>query len=195
MSASARPPTIVLRPLGSAVPLGLTGLSVASLMAAGLALGWVPKSDAPHVGLLVFATVVPMQAIAAIFALLARDTAAATTSGTVAATWAVTGAAHLSDVPGGRDHVLGLAVLGGGVLILLSASAVVQSSLLPGIAMLLAGTHFVLMGLYDLGGTPTWKDIAGIVGLATFAAGALAAAARERRDTDVPEEPGVSAHV
>src|SRR4051794_4930380 len=69
--------TVTLRPLGSAMPIGMAGHAVASLLSAGLALHWVARADAGQIGLLLVVTVVPMQALAAIFALLSRDTPSA----------------------------------------------------------------------------------------------------------------------
>jgi hypothetical protein len=62
-SPDGAPPTlVVLRPLGSPLGLGLSGLAVASLVTGGLALGWVQTSKASQVGLIVPVTVVPLHA-------------------------------------------------------------------------------------------------------------------------------------
>lgn len=173
---------VMLRPIGSSIAIGLSGLCVASLMSAGLLLGWVPKGDAPQVGLLILVTVVPMQALSSIFALLARDGATAGIMALMAATWATNGASHLSTVPGQRDHAMGLAIAAGGALIVLSGSTTARAKVLPGAAMMLAGTHFVLLSVYQLGGAATWQDIAGIVSLVVVAIAGYTAWAVELED-------------
>src|SRR5690242_1612396 len=75
MTAPARS-EIFLRPLGSPLPLGLSGLAVASLLVSGLDLGWVPASAGHQVGMLLLVGAVPLQLLACAFALPARAAAA-----------------------------------------------------------------------------------------------------------------------
>src|SRR4051795_1526385 len=86
---------IVLRPMGSPLPLGLCGLVTASLVLSGLDLGWVPTADSAVVGIMLLAAPVPLQLLGCAFALPARDGAAATSMGLLAVSWIATGLIRL----------------------------------------------------------------------------------------------------
>jgi hypothetical protein len=194
---SAGPPApaaVVLRPLGSPLALGMSGLSVASLVMAGHALGWVPSGDVHQVSVLVLVTVVPLQALATVFALLARDGVAAGATAIMSATWAASGAGRLMATPGAQSPALGLAVLAGGGLVALSAATVARTKRVPAAAMALAAAHFAAMGVHELGGPEAWQDAGGVFGLGACAIAAAAAVLSERAEAAVgrvEDEPGV----
>src|SRR5438270_13553864 len=109
MHAPAAPrEEIVLRPLGSSLPLGLCGLVIASLVLSGLDLRWVGTQDSHAVGVLLLAAPAPLQLLACAFALPARDAAAAASMGLLAASWIATGLIRLLSPPGATSAPLGL---------------------------------------------------------------------------------------
>lgn len=170
---------VVLRPLGSPVGLGLSGLAIASLVGAGYDLGWVPTGQAHQVGLVLLVTVVPMQSIASVLAFAARDGASGGSFGLQAAAWAALAASHHSTPPGATSAATGLALLGAGALLALSGVTVAAAKPLVGAAVGLSGVHFVFAALYDLGAGGGWQDASGAVGLAVVAVAAYTAWASE----------------
>lgn len=159
------PTRVLLRPLGNALPLGLAGLAIASLLVSGLELGWISIVDGHQVGMLVLVTAVPLQALACVFALLARDGAAASSLAILSASWAAIGLTHLTSPPGAVSTSLGLVLFMAAAVLAGGALGQSLGKLLPGLVVLLAAARFALTGLYEVSADGTWQDISGIVGL------------------------------
>ncbi len=66
--------SIMLRPLGSPLPLGVLALAPAGLLLSCLQIGAFSVSESKTVALLVIAFAAPLELLAAIFCFLARDT-------------------------------------------------------------------------------------------------------------------------
>jgi succinate-acetate transporter protein len=163
---------IVLRPIGSPLPLGLAGLVVASLVLSGLDLGWVPTTQSQVIGIVLLTGAVPLQATACVSALPARDGAAATSMGLLAVSWISTGLVRLVSVPGSTSHPLGLVLLATGTLLAGAALAQAAGKPLVGLAVALAAGRLVLSALYELTRAGGWQTVSGIVGLAVVATAA-----------------------
>jgi len=161
-----------LRPLGSPLPLGVSGLAIASLLVTGLELGWIPMAQGTQVGFLLLVTAVPLQTIAAAFSLPGRDSPAAVGMGVLAAAWAAVGLTHLTERPGATSAALGLVLLMCAGLLLTSVISQATGKLLTAIVMGLAAVRFVLAGLFELTGSAGWEHASGGVGIAV-ASGAL----------------------
>lgn len=82
---------IVLRPLGSGLPLGFFGFGVGITLATALQLGFIPPSEQQHVAVVGLAFCAPLELLAAVFALLSRDAGAASAMGMFGCFWTVTG--------------------------------------------------------------------------------------------------------
>jgi succinate-acetate transporter protein len=160
---------VVLRPLGSPFPFGLSGLAIASLLVTGLDLGWVPITQGKQVGFLLLVTAVPLQAIAGVFCLLARDGAAAVSMGVLSATWAADGLTRMTSVPGSTSTSLGLVLLISAGLLLASATTQATGKLLTALTIGVAALRFVFSGLYELTGSGAWQNVSGAVGIAVAA--------------------------
>jgi hypothetical protein len=162
--ADGAPPTlVVLRPLGSALAVGFTGLAVVSLLNAGTSLGWVTGTEARQAGLLVLVTVVPLQLVASIFALLSRDATTGAAMALMAVTWAAVGVSEVVSAPAGPRHAIGLVGVAAGALLVLEGATVAAEKALPGLTIVVAGGHFVLLGIHDLGAGDRWQHAAGLV--------------------------------
>lgn len=61
---------VVLRPVGSPLPLGFTALGGASVILSGLQLQWLPTSEAHQVGMVILVFAVPLQLLASVFGFL-----------------------------------------------------------------------------------------------------------------------------
>ncbi|HSC05002.1 MAG TPA: hypothetical protein VLC49_16845 [Solirubrobacteraceae bacterium] len=172
-------PRIFLRPIGSPLTIGMSGLAIASLVESGLALKWVPSSEAVQAGLILIAVPFVLQLLATIFSYLARDGAAGAATGVLATSWLALGLSHVTAGTARTVAVLGLLlVAAGGVLSLSSISVGVGKPLL-GTVFMLAALRFGLDGVYELSGTAFWQDIAGVIGLVVCAVAAYCVLAFE----------------
>jgi succinate-acetate transporter protein len=163
------PAQVFLRPLGSPLTVGMSGLAIASLVESGLDLRWIPASQSTQVGLIMLAVPFVLQLLACVFSYLARDGAGGAQLGVLATTWAGLGLVHIVSAPGSRSSALGLLLLASGGMLLLSAVAVSSGKPLPGVVFLAAAARFGLAGIYELGAGSAWRDAAGIVGLVVLA--------------------------
>jgi succinate-acetate transporter protein len=174
---------VTLRPIGSAFPLGMSGLAIASLTFSALELGWIPLAQSHQVGMILLVTVVPMQLISCLLAFAARDGAAAGLMGILAATWAVVGLKHLTSPPGATSSAVAFAVLAAGGLLLASLASVASGKPLAAAVAALIAVRFVLSGVHDLTAASAWQDASGVVGLVVVLAAAYAAVAFELEDS------------
>lgn len=181
---------IVLRPLATPLPLGFLGLFLATMLLAGMQLGWVPQSQ-QHVlaiGILVFT--VPVQFIACIYGFLVRDLVAGTGMGLLAGSWATVGIDLLLSPPGGRSAGVAWLLVLGGFSLLVPAAAALQTKLLAGAVNLMTAFRFWVTAAYEWGGPHPWETAAGVVGVALAALAVYAALAFEmedqRRETVLP---------
>lgn len=159
------PARVFLRPIGSPLTIGLSGLTIASLVASGLALRWIPVTQGHKVGLMLVTVPFILQLVACVLAYLARDGATGAGMGVLSVTWLAEGLVHLTSAPGSRSGALGLMLLSAGAVICLSASAASVTKPLPATIFLIAGLRFVVLGVYELAGVSAWQNAAGIIGL------------------------------
>lgn len=143
----------------------MSGLAIASLVVSGLNLRWLSLNQTHDVGLILLAVPFALQLIACVFAYLSRDGAAGATLGVLSLTWFATGLIEATSRPGSRSGALGLMLLVAGSVLILSALAVATSKPLPAAVFGLAGTRFIVTGIYLLGASGAWQHAAGIIGL------------------------------
>jgi hypothetical protein len=176
------PARIFLRPIGSPLTIGMSGLAIASFVESGLDLKWVPQSQAVEVGLILVAVPFVLQLLATIFSYLARDGATGASTGLLATSWLALGLVHI--VAGGAhtSGALGLMLVASGVILALSAVAVSSAKPLPGAVFAVAALRFVLAGVYELSGVGFWEHAAGIAGLVVSAGAAYCVLAFELED-------------
>jgi len=160
---------IHLRPVGSPLTIGMSGLAVASLVQSGLDLHWIASDQTHQVGLILVSVPFLLQMIACIFCYLARDGATGATVGVLSVSWLADGLVHLTSVSGSRSGALGLMLLMSGATLILSAVAVGSAKPLPGVVFGLAGLRFIISGVFELCGAPSWQDAGGVIGLAVVA--------------------------
>jgi len=181
MSAGADdvPPRVLLRPIGSPLTLGTSGLGIASLVQSGYDLHWIATTQSPKVGLILIAVPFVLQGIACVLAYLARDGAAGAALGVLSTSWLAIGLVEVTSRPGQRSGAIGLLLLGAAGIIALSAVAISTTKPLPAALFSVAALRFALAGVYQLGGTGAWRQIAGITGLVVVAGAAYCALAFE----------------
>jgi succinate-acetate transporter protein len=172
------PATIFLRPIGSPLTVGLSGLAIASLVQSGLDLGWIAKTEASQVGLVMLAVPFILQLIACVFSYLARDGAAGASVGVLSTTWLAIGLLHITS-PGATSGALGLLLLAAGGTLALSALATGIAKPLAAAVFLCAALRFGLSGIYELSSNGSWENVSGIVGLVVCGLAAYALVAFE----------------
>lgn len=173
---------VVLRPIGSPLTVGLSGLGIASLMESGLALGWLSPDSVSEVGIVLIAVPFVLQILACVLAYLARDAATAATVGVLAATWLALGLLHIHSGSSRPDATAGLLLLASGALLAVSASTVSTANPLAATVFALAALRFLLTGIYDAGGARGFGDAASVVGLVIAALVLYAVPAFELED-------------
>jgi uncharacterized protein len=166
------PVRIVLRPIGSPLTIGMSGLAIASLVQSGMDLGWVAKSQGVEVGLILISVPFVLQLLASIFSYLARDGSAGAATGVLSTCWLALGLLHIASRSGRPLSSVGLLLISAGGVLAPSAAVVSSTKPLPGGVFLLAALRFVLAGVYQLSMADVWDGVAGIAGL-VVCAGAL----------------------
>lgn len=157
---------VFLRPLGSPLTIGMSGLAIASLVQSGLDLHWIAGDQTHPVGLILISVPFLLQTLACVFSYLARDGATGATVGILSGSWLAEGLVHLTSVPGSRSGALGLMLLAAGGMLALSAVAVGTNKPLPAVVFGLAAVRFIVAGVYELGAAASWQDAGGLIGLA-----------------------------
>jgi uncharacterized protein len=165
-SGGKTPERIVLRPLGTPLPLGFVGLAVATSVVACLNLDWIPVSEQGQVGLVLVSFAFPLQALAAALCFLGRDAPSGAGIGGQAGAWLTLGLLLLSSPAGARSQVA--AVFLWAVAAGLVPSAISAGLGKIGLAIVMGGTalRFVLTGLYERLGGVGWEHAAGWEGIA-----------------------------
>ncbi len=174
---------IVVRPLGSPVPLGFFAFSIATALTASVELGWLPQTEGRTVALIVLACIVPLEAGPALFALLARDGAGATLMGIFASSWTAFAVTRLTTVPGSQSAALGVfwILLAGVSLLLAGASA--RTKPFYSTILVLAAARYAAGGFHELHPAHWLALVAGWLGLPILVAGLYGALALLIEDT------------
>jgi uncharacterized protein len=156
---------IMLRPIGSSLPLGFYSFGIGMLLLGSLAIGWIPVAEQRHTGLMLVTFVFPLELIAAIFAFLARDTLGATTLGLFAASWLSLGLADYSSLPGKTSFTLAVYLFGFSVVAALLALMSIHGKPFFTVVLAAAVARMILDALYEAGGSHELLEISGGVGI------------------------------
>jgi succinate-acetate transporter protein len=174
---------VVLRPIGSPLPLGFLGLFVATLSFSAVQLGWVPQAQGSNVALAALGLTVPVQLLASVFGFLARDPVAGTGMGILAGTWATAGLSTLTSPPGVTSPGLGIVLIGSGLAMFVPAAAGREKTVAATV-MAVSGIRFIITGIAEMNGLAGWMTVAGWVGLVLATVSLYAAMAFELEGTD-----------
>lgn len=172
---------IVVRPIGTPLPLGFLGLVIATTAFSCLQLGWVPATQGRAVALGVLALTVPAQLLASVFGFLARDPVAGTGMAVLAGSWGAAGLVTLTSPPGAASAGLGVLLLGAAAAMLVPAAAATGKLVAAGV-MGLTSLRFAVTGVAELTGSSAWFTAAAVVGLVLAAVALYAALALELED-------------
>jgi succinate-acetate transporter protein len=173
---------IVLRPIGSPLPLGILALVPAGVLLGVLQLGGMPVTQTKTVALLLLGFVVPLQLIAAVFSFLARDTVAGTGLAVFGGTWLATALALMSGQPGERSQALGVFLLCIGATMVVLIGGAAFGKLGPALVITCGAARFLVAGLYELVGGTGLEHAGAIIGLAMAGVALYSAVATEIED-------------
>lgn len=160
---------IMLRPIGSGLPLGFFAFGIGMLLLGSSALGWIPQSEQHEVGRLLVAFVFPLELLATVVAFLARDTLGATTLGLFTTSWLALGWADLAAPPGATSVTLGIFLFGFATAVLLIAAMSTLGKPFFSLLLTIAAVRMVLAGIWEAGGATGWERASGGVGIALAA--------------------------
>jgi len=142
---------VMLRPIGSPLPLGALTLVPAGLLLAGLQLNWFPPTQAKSIAYLVLGFAVPVQLMASTLGFLSRDALVGTGFGIFSGIWLAFALSEISGSVGKASGVLGVFFLGcGGLFALLMAGGLAGGKAAAGAVILAGSARFVPSGLYEL---------------------------------------------
>jgi succinate-acetate transporter protein len=173
---------IMLRPIGSGLPLGFFSFGIGMLLLACLAIGWISVGEQRDVGLLLASFVFPLELVATVFAFLARDTLAATTLGLFTTSWLALGLAELTSPAGSTSVTLGIYLFGFSTAVLLLALLSTMGKPFFSALLGLAAVRMVIAGTYEVGGSKTLYHVAGGCALALAALAMYGGAALSLED-------------
>jgi succinate-acetate transporter protein len=178
---------IILRPVGSGLPLGFFSFGIGMLLLGCQEIGWIPVAEQRNVGLLLAAFVFPLELVATVFAFLARDTLGATTLGLFTSSWLALGLAELDSPAGSKSVALGIYLFGFATAVLLLALLSTTGKPFFAVLLTLATARMVLAGAYEVGGGKTLFQVAGgcaiaLSALAMYGGAALALEDAKQRE-------------
>lgn len=174
---------IVLRPIGSPLPLGMAALAGASVMLTGYQLAWLPVAQGHDVAAVILLFAVPLQYLASVFGFLGRDSAGGTGMALLGACWTVTGTLTLLSPEGSRSPVLGLLLFFASAVLFVPAVAASLGKAAAATAFVLAAARFALTGIYEYQGGTAWEHASGWLGLVLCLVALYNAFAFEIEDT------------
>jgi succinate-acetate transporter protein len=160
---------IMLRPIGSGLPLGFFSFGIGMLLLGCSAIGWIPVSEQKNVGMMLMSFVFPLELIATVVAFLARDTLGATTLGLFTTSWLALGWALDTSPPGSTSITLGIYLFGFATAAALLALMSTRGKPFFSVLLSAAVARMVLSGVYEIGGAHEWNKISGGFGIALTA--------------------------
>jgi succinate-acetate transporter protein len=156
---------IMLRPIGSGLPLGFFSFGIGMLLLGCSAIGWIPVNEQKDVGMMLMSFVFPLELVATIVAFLARDTLGATTLGLFTTSWLSLGWADYASRPGATSNTLGIYLFGFATAATLLALMSTRAKPFFSVLLAVAVARMVLSGVYETGGSHEWYKVAGGFGI------------------------------
>jgi succinate-acetate transporter protein len=169
-SNGAVPARIYLRPLGTPIAIGLGAICMGTTMLSAIQFGWLSTATEQHtVAYVGLAAAFPLELLAAVFALLARDALVGTGLAIFSSVWSVSGLTLLTGQPGATNPALGVFLLIVAALLLLLLLSAGRSRLVFGAMIATGFARLTVTALYEIDGSSGLKEAAAIVGLALAA--------------------------
>ncbi|HEY8076389.1 MAG TPA: GPR1/FUN34/YaaH family transporter, partial [Labilithrix sp.] len=142
---------IMVRPLGSPLPLGFFAFAVGSALQGAFDAGWIPPPEAHAVAIALLTFVGPLELLACIIAYLARDTAGATSLGFFGASWMVSGSWLSMMAPDARSATIAVFAIVAALALVLLAIASAATKPMFSVVLVLATVRVTLLAAHHLG--------------------------------------------
>lgn len=159
-----QPRTLVtLRPYASPLPLGFLSFAIGMALIAGVAVGWLGQGDLTTVGVIMALFVFPLQLMSTVFAMLARDTAAATALGLYSTSWLATGVLYVLEPSQQTSRALGLYLAAFAVMLIPLAVGAIFGKALLAIVLTVSALRAGFQAAYQLGAAHWTDTVSGVV--------------------------------
>ena len=152
---------IVLRPIGSPLPLGFFTVAIDNVLVSTLQWGLLSAADSRAVALIVFPAFI-VQAITGVFALAARDSIAGTLMLSFATTWLIDGLIFYVHPPGAAAALGVFYVVFAVFISFMLASALAKRALAAVLAV--AAPRFLIAGVAELTGNQVLAQAGAVLG-------------------------------
>jgi uncharacterized protein len=156
---------VVLRPMGSPLPLAFAAFGIGSFVFALAQLGVFATTQLSSVTLLLTVFLAPLQLVAALYCFWAREALAATSLSLLSFSWPAVYVVSLNLQPGMTSPVLGSFYLALSAFLLLLAGPGLVGKPLIGSLIVVAASRFLFGGLYELTKSTNMERVAGALGL------------------------------
>jgi succinate-acetate transporter protein len=173
---------IVLRPIGSPLPLGLLALMSAGVLLSLQQIHALAVDQGRTIALILIAFVVPLQLLASVLGFLARDSVAGTAFGVLSGAWLATALVTLSSRSGATSPALGafFFCLAVALVVLITGASFGKTG--PAVVIVAAAVRFLVTGLYEITADTGLQNAAAIIGFALAVTALYAALATEVED-------------
>ncbi|HEY0495732.1 MAG TPA: hypothetical protein VGD48_08305 [Kutzneria sp.] len=154
---------VTLRPYASPLPLGFLSFAVGMALIAGVALRWLGQGDLTTVGVIMALFVFPLQLMSTIFAMLTRDTAAATALGLYSTSWLATGVLYVLEPGQQTSRALGLYLAAFTVVLIPLAVGALFGKALLAIVLTVSAARAGFQAAYQFGAAHWTDTVSGVV--------------------------------
>jgi len=152
---------IVLRPIGSPLPLGFFTVAIDNVLVSTLQWGLLPVADGRAVALIVFPAFI-VQAIAGLFALGARDSIAGTLMLSFATTWLIDALIFYVHPPGAAAALGMFYVVFAVFIFFMLASALAKRAVVA--VLVVSAPRFLIAGVGDITGNQAVSQAGAVLG-------------------------------
>lgn len=158
---------IVVRPFGSALPIGFFAFAVGTVLLGAVELKWIYPPETLALVSILLAYVAPLELAAGIFALLSRDPGAASAMGIFGAGWIALSLYYLNSGLEAKTVTMGIFMIMDSLAILSTAIVSASGKPLISVILFISGVRFLLVACLQFGAGPTVGIISGALGLLT----------------------------
>lgn len=158
---------IMVRPLGSVLPLGFFAFSVGTVLLAATEVQWIHSSEKLALIAVLLAFVAPLELLAGLFAFLSRDTGSATAMTIFGASWIALSLYFLHGGIEARSVTFGIFLIMDSLALFSLAAASFQAKPLIAVILLIAAVRFLLECAWQFGAGSKVELASGAVGFLT----------------------------
>lgn len=158
---------IVVRPVGSSLPVGFFAFGTGTVLLAAVELKWIGPPEKMALISVVLAFVAPLELLAAVFAFFSRDTGAATAMAIFGSGWIALSLYFLNAGMQAKTTTFGIFLIMDSLAILALGIASYAGKPLLSLILLIAAARFLLVACVQFGAGASVALASGAVGLLT----------------------------